>query len=145
MSPRNTIPENMSPGKTVYVPRIVVNVVVDDQEVRNMLPFSFRDKRNVDCFTPSQEFTKNHQYLVDEGEKMMKGVGVRLMVVVALLATITFAGASYLMLRNDFAYSVYMIFSCISFLLASASIVNILSLLSSRYAQHDFLTSLPNK
>ncbi|GKD66864.1 hypothetical protein Tco_1308972 [Tanacetum coccineum] len=82
-----------------------------------MLPFSFRDKRNVDGFTPTQEFTKHHQYLVDEGEKIMKGTRAQLMVVATLLATITFA----------------------------ASIVNILSLLSSRYAQHDFLKSLPNK
>ncbi|GJY18448.1 hypothetical protein Tco_0389939 [Tanacetum coccineum] len=115
------------------------------QEVRSMLPFSFRDKRNVDGFTPAQEFTKHHQYLVDDREKMMKGTGAQLMVVAALSATITFAGAGYPVLKNDFAYSDYMIYSCISFLLASASIINILSLLSSRYAQHDFLASLPNK
>ncbi|GKC16351.1 ankyrin repeat-containing protein [Tanacetum coccineum] len=112
---------------------------------RSLLPFSFREKRNVDGFTPGQEFTKHHQYLVDEGEKMMKGTRAQLMVVATLSATITFAGAGYPVLRNDFAYSDYMIYSCISFLLASASIVNILSLLSSRYAQHNFLTSLPNK
>ncbi|PWA79809.1 Ankyrin repeat-containing protein [Artemisia annua] len=126
------------------------------KKVKSMLPISFRDKRNVDGFTPDQEFTKHHKNLVYEGEKMMKETGAQLMVVAALLATISFAAAITFaggynqdkglpVLRKEEGFTWYMTFICTSFMSASASIINILSLLSSRYAEHDFLTLLPTK
>ncbi|XP_076882061.1 uncharacterized protein LOC143530400 [Bidens hawaiensis] len=62
-------------------------------EVKNMIPPDYRERKNKDGLTPHELFRKEHKELVTEGEKWMKGTANRCMVVAALIATIVFAAA----------------------------------------------------
>nr|GEX23211.1 ankyrin repeat-containing protein [Tanacetum cinerariifolium] len=59
--------------------------------VQRILPLSLRKKKNAAGMTPHEEFIKNHKDLVRDGEKWTKDTGSQLIVVAALLATISFA------------------------------------------------------
>ncbi|XP_076950683.1 uncharacterized protein LOC143623729 [Bidens hawaiensis] len=93
------------------------------KEVEGMIPPTYRERKNNDGLTPHELFTKEHKDLVAQGEKWMKETASQCMVVAALIATIVFAAA----------------------FTVPASILMFLSILTSRYAERDFLQSLPKK
>ncbi|KAL8249578.1 hypothetical protein R6Q59_006446 [Mikania micrantha] len=126
------------------------------KEVRNMIPPMYRERKNKQGRTPYEIFTEEHKDLVTQGEKWMKGMASQCMVVATLVATIVFAAAFTVpggYNQNDgipifYQKSVFIVFvvaDAISLFLSSASILTFLSLLTSRYAEHDFMESLPRK
>ncbi|KAG7959992.1 hypothetical protein I3843_10G098100 [Carya illinoinensis] len=80
--------------------------------------------------TPWELFTKTHEHLQKEGEKWMKDTANYSMLVATLIATVVFSAA-------------FTVPDAITFLSSSTAILIFLSILTSRYAEEDFLQSLP--
>nr|XP_043608555.1 uncharacterized protein LOC122580348 [Erigeron canadensis] len=126
------------------------------EEVEKMIPPSYRQKKNVDNKVPRDIFTKAHEDLVKNGEKWMKDTAAQCMVVGTLIATMVFAAAFTLpggydqntgipFFRQKPALIVFVISDAISLIFSSTSVLMFLSILTSRYAERDFLESLPKK
>ncbi|KAI3742245.1 hypothetical protein L1987_59925 [Smallanthus sonchifolius] len=126
------------------------------QEVEKMIPPSYRERKNRDGLTPHELFTMEHKELVSQGEKWMKGTASQCMVVAALIATIVFAAAFTVpggydqdngipVFHSEATFMVFVVADAISLFASSASILIFLSILTSRYAESDFLESLPKK
>ncbi|MFS7952451.1 putative PGG domain, ankyrin repeat-containing domain superfamily [Helianthus anomalus] len=126
------------------------------QEVKNMIPHQYREEENEDGLTPQELFTMEHKHLVTLGEKWMKETASQCMVVATLIATIVFAVAFTVpggydqhngmpIFHSKVTFMVFVIADAISLFSSSTSIIMFLSILTSRYAERDFLESLPNK
>ncbi|KAJ0442610.1 putative ankyrin repeat-containing domain, PGG domain, ankyrin repeat-containing domain superfamily [Helianthus annuus] len=126
------------------------------KEVENMIPPQHRQRKNAAGETPRDLFTKKHADLVTKGENWMKDTASQCMVVATLIATIAFAAAFTLpggynqntgipFFRKEPALIIFVISDAVSLISSSTSVLIFLSILTSRYAEHDFLTSLPNK
>ena len=105
---------------------------------------------------PRELFTESHKELVKEGEKWMKGTSSSCTVVAALIVTIMFAAAITVpggnkqdsglpTFLNEKVFMVFIISDALSLLSASTSLLMFLGILTSRYAEEDFLKSLPKK
>ncbi|KAK9062085.1 hypothetical protein SSX86_019270 [Deinandra increscens subsp. villosa] len=126
------------------------------KEVRNMIPPSCREQKNKDGLTPRELFTEEHKDLIKQGEKWMKETASQCMVVAALIATIVFAAAFTIpggynqdhgnpIFYRKKMFVVFVVADAISLFLSSTSILTFLSILTSRYAERDFVKSLPLK
>ncbi|PWA34428.1 ankyrin repeat-containing domain, PGG domain protein [Artemisia annua] len=127
------------------------------QEVESMIPPSYREQRNSDGLTPHELFTKEHKDMVTQGEKWMKEIAGQCIVVAALIATTVFAAAftvpggydqnnGILIFHSETTFKVFVVADAISLFSSSASILYMfLSVFTSRYAERDFLESLPRK
>nr|XP_029144886.1 uncharacterized protein LOC112711573 [Arachis hypogaea] len=126
------------------------------KEVESITPPNIKQQLNKDNLTPRELFTKEHKELVKEGEKWTKGTAGSCGVVAALVATITFAAAFTIPGGNDqrkgypiFLYkNLFMLFiisDAVSLFSFTTSLLMFLGLLTSRYAEDDFLKSLPTK
>ena len=105
---------------------------------------------------PRELFTESHKELVEEGEKWMKETSSSCTVVAALIVTIMFAAAITVpggqiqdvglpIFINEKVFMVFIISDALSLLSASTSLLMFLGILTSRYAEEDFLKSLPKK
>ena len=114
------------------------------------------ERRNKNDQTPRQLFIESHKELMKEGENWMKGVANSCTVVGALIVTIMFAAAITVpggnkqdsglpTFLNEKVFMVFIIFDALSLLFASTSLLMFLGILTSRYAEEDFLKSLPKK
>ncbi|MFS7952469.1 putative PGG domain-containing protein [Helianthus anomalus] len=130
--------------------------LIMSQEVKNMIPPQYREEVNEDGLTPQELFTMEHKHLVTLGEKWMKETVSQCMVVATLIATIVFVAAFTVpggydqhngipIFHSKATFMVFVIADAISLFSSSASIIMFLSILTSRYAERDFLDSLPNK
>ncbi|KAK1432566.1 hypothetical protein QVD17_09463 [Tagetes erecta] len=127
------------------------------KEVEAMVPPSYRERRNKDGLTPHELFTKEHRELVAQGEKWMKNTSTQCMVVAALIATIVFAAAFTVpggynqttgipIFHSEATYMVFVVANSLSMFASVASILTFLTcILASRYAERDFLRSIPQK
>ncbi|XP_042946910.1 ankyrin repeat-containing protein NPR4-like isoform X2 [Carya illinoinensis] len=129
------------------------------KEIDKIVQPSYRKKKNIDennktLDTPWELFTKTHQNLCKEGEKWMKDTANYGMLVAALIATVVFAAAFTVPGGNDQKlgtpillsgkwFMAFFISDAIALLSSSTSILTFLSILTSRYAEKDFLLSLP--
>ncbi|KAG7946591.1 hypothetical protein I3843_14G047200 [Carya illinoinensis] len=113
------------------------------KEVERISPPSCNERLNNDGLIPRQLFTKEHQELRKDGEKWMKGTATSCTVVGALIITIMFAAAFTIPGGNKqdtglpiFVYDkLFKLFYILMFL----------GILTSRYAEEDFLISLSKK
>lgn len=121
-----------------------------------MIPPSYRERKNKEGLTPYELFTREHKDLVTQGEQWMKETANQCMVVAALIATIVFAAAFTVpggydqndgtpVYKSMATFIVFVVADAISLFSSSASILMFLSILTSRYAERDFLESLPKK
>ncbi|PWA85568.1 ankyrin repeat-containing domain, PGG domain protein [Artemisia annua] len=127
------------------------------QEVESMIPPSFRERRNRDGLTPHELFTKEHKDMVTQGEIRVKEIASQCMVVAALVATMVFAAAFTVpggydqnngipIFYSKTTFKVFVVADAISLFSSSASILYMfLSVFTSRYAERDFLESVPRK
>nr|XP_043632769.1 uncharacterized protein LOC122603964 isoform X2 [Erigeron canadensis] len=126
------------------------------QEVKQMIPPSYRERKNKDGLTPHELFTVKHKDLVTESGQWMKETANQCMVVAALIATIVFAAAFTIpggydqntglpMFQSKATLIVFVVADAISLFSSSASILIFLAILTSRYAERDFQESLPKK
>ncbi|KAJ7974910.1 Ankyrin repeat-containing protein [Quillaja saponaria] len=125
------------------------------KEVENIVPSNMREALNVDNMTPRDVFTENHKELVKKGEEWMKETARSCTVVGALIVTIMFAAAftvpggnednGYPVFLNHKLFMLFMISDAIALFSSSTSVLMFLGILTSRYAEEDFLQSLPKK
>ncbi|KAM2011388.1 hypothetical protein ACFX1T_023376 [Malus domestica] len=101
-------------------------------------------------------FTKNHKELHEKGEKWMKDTASSYIIVSALIITIMFAAAftvpgghnqetGFPIFLNEKLFMVFVVSDAISLFSSVTSALMFLSILTSRYAEDDFLKSLPTK
>ena len=106
--------------------------------------------------TPWELFTKTHNDLKRRGETWMKDTANYCMVVAALIATVVFAAAFTIpggnkgdtgipVLLKSKWFMVFFISDAVALLCSSTSILMFLSILTSRFAEEDFLCALPGK
>nr|GEZ97661.1 hypothetical protein [Tanacetum cinerariifolium] len=99
---------------------------------------------------------KEHKELVTLGERWMKEMANQCMVVATLIATIVFAAAftvpagygqnsGHPFFQSKATFIVFDVADAISLFSSTTSILIFLSILTSRYAERDFLVSLPKK
>ncbi|QHN78727.1 uncharacterized protein DS421_19g663860 [Arachis hypogaea] len=126
------------------------------KEVESITPPNVKQQLNNDNLTPRELFTKEHKELVKEGEKWTKGTAGSCGVVAALVATITFAAAftvpdgndqikGYPIFLHKNLFMLFIISDAVSLFSSTTSLLMFLGLLTSRYAEDDFLKSLPTK
>ncbi|KAF2318333.1 hypothetical protein GH714_005393 [Hevea brasiliensis] len=103
-----------------------------------------------------QLFTRNHEQLRKEGEKWMKSTATSCTVVGTLIITIMFTAAftvpggniqetGFPIFLREKSFLVFIISDAISLFASSTSVLTFLGILTSRYAEEDFLKSLPTK
>ncbi|CAN6572265.1 unnamed protein product [Malus baccata var. baccata] len=111
---------------------------------------------NGDGFTAAKLFTETHKELHAKGEKWMKGTASSYTVVSTLIITIMFAAAFTVPGGNDQEtgfpifldgrlFMVFIVSDAISLFSSATSALMFLGILTSRYAEDDFLESLPTK
>ncbi|KAH9624738.1 hypothetical protein KSS87_009006 [Heliosperma pusillum] len=128
---------------------------VDIQAVKEIVQPQYAIATNKNGETPLALFTKEHDELRTKGEEWMKTtansctLGATLIATVDFTATFTLPGGtksngSPVLVKNA-SFLVFSIANAISLFASSASILMFLSILTSRYAERDFLKSLPRK
>ncbi|XP_019172749.1 PREDICTED: uncharacterized protein LOC109168146 isoform X2 [Ipomoea nil] len=106
--------------------------------------------------TPEMHFTENHRLLKIEGEKWMKDTATSCTIAAALIVTVVFAAAITVpggnsdanglpIFSSHNAFTVFAISNAASLFTAATSLLVFLSVLTSRYAEQDFLYALPNR
>ncbi|XP_062175427.1 uncharacterized protein LOC133880493 isoform X4 [Alnus glutinosa] len=126
------------------------------KEVESIVHPKVKESLNNDGLTPRELFTKNHKDLMKEGEQWMKDTATSCTVVGALIVTIMFAAAFTVPGGNNqdtglplfLSKKVFMLFiisDSLSLFSSSTSVLMFLGILTSRYAEDDFLKSLPTK
>ncbi|XP_015941308.1 uncharacterized protein LOC107466820 [Arachis duranensis] len=126
------------------------------KEVESITPALRKQSLNNDKKTARQLFTEEHKDLVKQGEKWMKGTATSFSLVAALVATVVFAAAftvpggndqitGYPIFSKKKAFVVFVLSDAISLFSSSTSIIMFLGILTSRYAEDDFLKALPLK
>ncbi|PON47740.1 PGG domain containing protein [Trema orientale] len=120
---------------------------------RVMLPHD-SERKNINMMTPREVFTTNHKELMIEGEKWMKETASFCVVASALVVGIMFAAAITIPGGNDqkFGFPIFLdeqlfrvfIFSTVVSVFSSIiSVLEFLGIITSRYAEEDFLMVLP--
>jgi hypothetical protein len=117
-----------------------------------------KESLNNDGLTPRELFTKNHKDLMKEGEQWMKDTSTSCTVVGALIVTITIMfvvaftvpggynqNTGIPMFLNEKSFMLFIVFDSLSLFSATTSVLMFLGILTSRYAEEDFLKSLPTK
>ncbi|RYR37703.1 hypothetical protein Ahy_A09g042581 [Arachis hypogaea] len=126
------------------------------KEVESIIPHMKKEYLNRENKTPRDLFTENHRELLKQGEKWTKANAGSCSVVAALVATITFAAAftvpggndqnkGYPIFLHKSLFVLFMISNATSLFSSTTSLLIFLALLNSRYAEDDFLKSLPSK
>ncbi|KAF9599694.1 hypothetical protein IFM89_001640 [Coptis chinensis] len=125
-------------------------------EVERLVPPRYLRERNNEGYTPKDLFTKEHVDMVKEAEKWMKETAQACMLVATLIATMVFTAAftvpggvdsntgKPVFIRKTI-FMVFIVTDALSFFSSCSSIVMFLAILTSRYAERDFLLSLPRK
>ncbi|XP_059309485.1 uncharacterized protein LOC132060466 [Lycium ferocissimum] len=126
------------------------------KEVEKTVPSSLLKDKNKDGKTPGQLFSEEHKQLLKEGEAWMKDTANYCMIVAALIATVMFAAAftvpggnnnddgTPIMLKSN-AFAVFVTSDAVALFSSIISIIMLLSILTSRYTEDDFLVALPAK
>ncbi|KAL4599434.1 hypothetical protein ACB092_11G127100 [Castanea dentata] len=126
------------------------------KEVESIVPLRVHGKLNNEGLTPRQLFTKNHEDMMSKGEKWMKDTASSCTVVGALIVTIMFAAVftvpggndqnnGFPIFLNKKLFLVFIVSDALSLFSSSTSVLMFLGILTSRYAEEDFLESLPRK
>ncbi|XP_040995168.1 uncharacterized protein LOC121241454 [Juglans microcarpa x Juglans regia] len=126
------------------------------KEVERIVNPKIKEGINKDGLTPRQLFTKNHENMMENGEKWMKDTASSCTVVGALIVTIMFAVAFTVPGGNDQTtgfpiflkkklFKLFIIFDALSLFSSSTSVLMFLGILTSRYAEKDFLEYLPRQ
>ncbi|XP_075473773.1 uncharacterized protein LOC142504832 isoform X1 [Primulina tabacum] len=126
------------------------------KEVEKYVTPDSKDRKNSKLRTPPVEFSEEHKDLVKEGEKWMKDTANSCTVAAALIATIAFAASitvpggnngdnGFPIFYNKLAFLTFAVFDAMSLFSSTASMLMFLSILTARYAEGDFLYSLPKR
>ncbi|XP_034677748.1 uncharacterized protein LOC117908217 [Vitis riparia] len=126
------------------------------KEIEKYAPRAFNESKNENKDKPKMAFIKEHEKLIKEGEKWMKGTAKFYTLAAALIATVVFAAAITIPGGNhddtgipnfskEIAFKVFAVSDALSLFLSIASVLICLSILTTRYAEDDFLFALPRR
>jgi hypothetical protein len=126
------------------------------QEVEKIVHPKCKEAKNVEDKKPREIFTESHKELVKAGEKWAKDTAGSFTLVATLITTIMFAAAFTVpggnnqdsgipLFLKDKTFNVFIIADAISLFTSSTSILLFIGILTARYAEKDFLMSLPLK
>ncbi|XP_042958000.1 uncharacterized protein LOC122293488 [Carya illinoinensis] len=126
------------------------------KEVESICPPMIREQRNKHRLSPRELFTESHRELRKEGERWMKDTTTSCTVVSTLIVTTMFAAAFTIpggsnqntglpILVHDKLFKIFIVTDSLSLFSSSTSVLMFLGILTSRYAEEDFLKSLPKK
>ncbi|CAE6196810.1 unnamed protein product [Arabidopsis arenosa] len=124
--------------------------------VKKIVPRSYIKSKNKEGELAQDIFTNGHKELRKEGEKWMKDTATSCMLVATLIATVVFAAAFTVpggnneesglpILQKKKWFNIFILSDAVALCSSSTSIVIFLSILTSRYAEDDFLVSLPSR
>ncbi|KAI3834786.1 hypothetical protein MKX03_037920 [Papaver bracteatum] len=124
--------------------------------VQRVVPPRYREAINKDRMTPKSLFSLHHKGLVEQGEKWMKDTSNACMLVTTLIATVMFAAAFTLpggsdqntgrsLIAKSAAFKVFVVCDAVSLFASCTSVLMFFSILTARFAERDFLISLPRK
>ncbi|KAH6806602.1 hypothetical protein C2S51_031433 [Perilla frutescens var. frutescens] len=124
--------------------------------MENVVRASRRDWPNKAHQTPQMIFTKEHANLKAEGERWMKDTANACTIAAALIATVVFAAAFTVpggvesatgmpLFSGKPAFVLFAISDAVSLFTSITSLLLFLSILTSRYAEQDFLYVLPKR
>ncbi|XP_050262516.1 ankyrin repeat-containing protein ITN1-like isoform X4 [Quercus robur] len=126
------------------------------KEVEMIVLPSLLKTQNSKNLTPWDLFTMEHENLRRDGEKWMKNTAKNCMLVATLITTVVYAAAftvpggsnqvtGIAIFHKAKWFRVFFISDAIALVSSSSSILMFLSILTSRFAEMDFLVSLPLK
>ncbi|KAM0031193.1 putative ankyrin repeat-containing domain, PGG domain, ankyrin repeat-containing domain superfamily [Helianthus debilis subsp. tardiflorus] len=126
------------------------------QEVEKFVFPSYITQENLDKETPYMVFTREHKELLKEGEQWMKATAESCSITAALIVTIVFAAAITVpggsnqekgtpLFKSKAAFIIFAIADAISLFASSTALLVFLSILTTRFAEKDFLVSLPRR
>jgi hypothetical protein len=113
-----------------------------------------KEAKNADDKKPRELFTESHKELVKAGEKWAKDTAGSFTLVATLITTIMFAAAFTVpggnnqdngvpLFLHDITFDVFIIADAASLFTSSTSVLLFIGILTARYAEKDFLKSLP--
>ncbi|OVA15739.1 Ankyrin repeat [Macleaya cordata] len=131
------------------------------KEVENFALKRHQNKTNKDGKRSRDIFTKEHKELMQKGEDWMKYTAQSCTLVATLIATVAFAAAFTVpggnisdsnsinngipIFLNKNSFMVFAIANALALFSSITSVIIFLSILTARYAEQDFLKSLPEK
>ncbi|KAL7096092.1 hypothetical protein ACP275_10G061700 [Erythranthe tilingii] len=126
------------------------------KEVEKFVHPYTRERANYAGKTPKMVFTEEHKHLKIEGEKWMKDTANSCTIAAALIATVVFAAAitvpggnesttGYPIFSKSGAFVLFAVSDAVSLFTSTTSLLMFLSILTSRYAEEDFLYALPKR
>ncbi|KAG8367217.1 hypothetical protein BUALT_Bualt16G0049600 [Buddleja alternifolia] len=147
------------PHKLNIVPGAALQMQRELQWFKEMEKFVRPSRRiwtNSDNETPRMLFTKEHQELKAQGERWMKDTSNSCTIAASLIATVMFAAAFTVpggiitetgipIFLDQFPFILFAISDAISLFTSITSLLMFLSILTSRYAEEDFLYVLPKR
>ncbi|KAH0669691.1 hypothetical protein KY285_023855 [Solanum tuberosum] len=119
-----------------------------------MVPPVYWERLNREEKAPYMVFTEEHEKLKADGEKWMKDTSSSCTIAAALIATIAFAAAITVpggnkqqsglpIFSGNIAFIIFAISNAASLFTSSTALLVFLSVLTFRYAEEDFLHTLP--
>ncbi|KAI7729699.1 hypothetical protein M8C21_031092 [Ambrosia artemisiifolia] len=126
------------------------------EEVKNLVLPKDINKENNFKETPDMIFTREHKNLVQEGEQWMKTTAESCSIAAALITTIVFAAVITVpggnnqekgtpLFEKESAFIVFAISDAIALFSSLTALMVFLSILTTRFAEKDFLFSLPRR
>ena len=125
------------------------------QEIEKTIEPSYKEQLNKQKKTPRMVFTESHAGLLEKGQQWMKDTSSSCTVVAALVVTIAFAAAFTVpggnqdngkpLFLNRGAFMLFIVADAIALFSSSTSVLMFLGILTSRYAEADFLYALPKR
>lgn len=126
------------------------------QELKKLADPAFISEKNMYGETPGMVFTREHESMVKEGETWMKNTAESCSITAALITTIVFAAAITVpggshqetgvpLFKKNAAFIVFAASDSIALCASTMSLLMFLSILTTRFAEQDFLFDLPNQ
>ncbi|XP_024984278.1 ankyrin repeat-containing protein ITN1-like [Cynara cardunculus var. scolymus] len=126
------------------------------KEVEAFVHPKYKTEKNSFEQTPEMLFSKEHKKLVRDGEEWMKKTADSYTVTAGLITTIVFAAAitvpggnngetGHPIYAKELSFLIFAVADAISLFTSTTSLLLFLSILTARYAEQDFLFTLPSR
>ncbi|CAL2237168.1 unnamed protein product [Prunus armeniaca] len=116
------------------------------EEVKKIVQPSYIQMKNSKGETPQELFTSEHATLLKDGQTWMNGTAQSCTIVSTLIASALFAAEVTVIMGNHpvktAPFRIFIISDAVAFLLALAATLTFSAILTSRYAERDFLSAL---
>ncbi|KAJ9536772.1 hypothetical protein OSB04_un000076 [Centaurea solstitialis] len=126
------------------------------QQVKRLVIPAYRTEANIYKLTPNMVFMREHEQLKTKEEEWIKTTAESCCITAALITTIVFAAAITVpggsnqesgipIFRNNIAFTIFAISDAISLFTSCTSLLMFSSILTTRFAEQDFLILLPRR